>query len=315
MNYVIIAMDYLKCNFQRLKTEWEQNNKIIWQIPVKPVQKGGEWVVNSDRELVKMLHNGDIIYFYVCKIPTSSGAPLSRILLRGVVEDEPFVAKFSDVYGDEETQDDTRVTAFSIGKLTTLTEAELSNDLFLSYDELYKKYGYSIVPQGVRWPNRYNHTLSDELIEMLENSFKSNLLKNDFTALIKHFNQKCYFCGKLGTVNDHKTFKRRNGTDYFEIHHFIQQNKEKKLEKLKDIIEDPVNKICLCSNCHNTIHYGRVEDVNEMLEILCKDPEINEMLQKRGFTSIIGENIDPLKWIKDVYRSDEIINEEGCDSV
>ncbi len=315
MNYIIMPMDYLRCDFLRLKTEWEQNNKIMWQIPVTPVQRGGKWVVDPKSDLVKMLHYGDVIYFYVCKIPTGSGASLSRILLRGVVEDEPFVAKYSDVYGVEEKQEDRRVIAFSIGKLTTLTQAELNNNLFLCYDELSKKYGNSVVPRGVHWPSKGKNKLSDELIALLENSFKANLLKNDFTALIKHFNQRCYFCGKLGTANDHKTFKRRNGTDYFEIHHFIQQNKEKKLEQLKDIIDDPVNKICLCSNCHNKIHYGRVEDVNKMLDILCEDSEISGMLQKKGFSSIIGEDIDPLKWIKNVYKTNKKINENGCDSV
>ena len=153
----------------------------------------------------------------------------------------------------------------------------------------------------------------NKLIDLLENTFKKNSYKDDFKALINHFNQECFFCGKLGTKSDHKTFKRKNGTDYYEYHHFIQQHKGKKLLELKNIIDAPENKICLCSNCHNKIHYGKIDEVNNMIDLIWNDEKIQNMLDMYQFSSIIGE--DTLSWIKDVYISNSEFSKKNNDNV
>lgn len=310
-------MDYCRCNFEQFKMEWEQNKKIMWEIPVAPQERkrGEKWRINPRSKLVNMIHNGDVIFFYVCNIPTSSGDSISRILLRGIVEDEPFVASYGDVYWNAEKENEKMVTAFTVGKLTTLTKEDLENNFFLNYNELSRKYGDKFRPQGKKWPNTNDKNLSEEMKELLESSFKKNSYKNDFMALIRHFNQKCYFCGKIGITNDHKTFKRRNGTDYFEYHHFIQQHKGEAIAGLETIIDDPLNKICLCSNCHNKIHYGRIEEINKMLQILYEDKKVQEMLSNKNFQSIIGENENPMDWIKLVYKLNVGMQRKDCDIV
>lgn len=302
-NYILIAMNYMECNFEHLRKEWEQNKKIHWEVPVKPKQKKNIQLLPQKSILVNYLHKGDIVYFYVSNIPTNSGGTKARILLRGIIEDAPYIAPYNEVYLHEVKTPEKEIIAFSIGKLTTLSKEQLQKDTFFSYEELAKKFGDRFYPQGRRWPNKNRRNLSIELIDLLENNFKRNLNQNDFLTLIEHFNQKCYFNGRLGTAYDHKTFKRRNGTDYYEYHHFIQQYKSQKEDELNAIIRHPSNIICLCSNCHNKIHYGQKSEVNQMINILWNDKKIQEMLKTHKFHSIIGENKDPLEWIELLYNS------------
>lgn len=304
-NYILIAMNYMECNFEKLREEWDKYKKIHWGIPVKPAVKGDKLTLPKNSDLIGYLHKEDIVYFYVSGIPTNSGGTKSRILLRGVIEDAPYVAPYNEVYLHEDNINKKDIIAFSIGQLTTLAKEQLKDDSYLSYEILSKNFGDKFYPQGKRWPNKHRGNLSTELIDLLETSFKKNLNKNDFLTLITHFNQKCYFCGKIGTANDHKTFKRRNGTDYYEYHHFIQQCKGNKLYDLNGIIQNPSNIICLCSNCHNKIHYGKIQEVNQMLNVLWNDDEIQMMLKNYDFQSIIGENTDPFEWIKSVYNSNK----------
>lgn len=313
-NYWLIPMDFEKCNFEQMEIEWNKNKKIMWEVPGTPQfkKKTNNWVINKKAKMPRLLKNGDIVYFYVKSIPSNSGDKKSRILLRGVIEDEPYPIEFNKVYWNSD--ESKMIIGFSIGNITTLPKDKLENDLFLSYDELKLSDREFLCPRGMtNWPNTCRGNLSKNLIDLLENTFKKNSYKDDFKALINHFNQECFFCGKLGTKSDHKTFKRKNGTDYYEYHHFIQQHKGKKLLELKNIIDAPENKICLCSNCHNKIHYGKIDEVNNMIDLIWNDEKIQNMLDMYQFSSIIGE--DTLSWIKDVYISNSEFSKKNNDNV
>lgn len=104
------------------------------------------------------------------------------------------------------------------------------------------------------------------------------------------------------------TFKRGNGTDYFERHHFIKRNGPytvQQMPALQDIINDDDNIICLCSNCHNQLHYGETQEIQLMIEKLCEDRQIQDMLEKHNFMKCIGvsNEQDAVQWIKEVYLS------------
>lgn len=52
-----------------------------------------------------------------------------------------------------------------------------------------------------------------------------------------------FFEGKIGNKSDYKTFIRRKGLKYYEIHHFIQKNQKntnKPLHNLKEGNSDAV---------------------------------------------------------------------------
>ena len=143
--------------------------------------------------------------------------------------------------------------------------------------------------------------------------FKTQVDIRDFQVLIDHFNQSCYFSDKIGTKNDHKTFKRRNGTDYYEYHHFIQQHKGRKINELEALIDDSRNIICLCSNCHNKIHYGQVSEVSKMLELLWKDETVQTLLEDYNFAWFIDK--EPLDWINETYGANYVYEKRHNDNL
>ena len=79
----------------------------------------------------------------------------------------------------------------------------------------------------------------------------------------------------------------------------------KQSPELQDIIDSSTNGLFLCSNCHNKIHYGTIEEVNEMLEKVLEDSKINEMLESFEFQKIIGENKNIFEWFQEAYNIEE----------
>lgn len=287
-NYFLIPMDFLEFNFEKLRVEYQKYNKIMWCPP--------------STQKIKV---GDVIYFYVCHIPSNSSKDKSRIMLRGIVKEGPHKTKHDEIYF--ESQDSNKmILGIAIGELTTLNKEELENDFCYSKEILTSKYNQNH-PQGKYWPSTYRNDFNINLIENLEKSFKKTDVRQNLENLINHFNKKCFFSEKIGTKSEHRTFKRRNGTDYYENHHFIQQHAKSTTEDLREIINADANLICLCSNCHNKLHYGEPNEISKMIDILWQDKEIQNMLKQKKFLSKIGvknEN-EALKWIKEVYRSNE----------
>lgn len=115
--------------------------------------------------------------------------------MRGKVIDEPHAVQYKDVYW--RSQKTHMIIGFSIGNLTTLKKEQLNDDQCLSLANLKEKDRNFIYPQGRRWPNQEDGNLSTEIIDRLESSFKKDGNENDFKCLIRHFNQECFFCGKL----------------------------------------------------------------------------------------------------------------------
>lgn len=61
---------------------------------------------------------------------------------------------------------------------------------------------------------------------------------------------------------NHQTFLRKNGTPYTEPHHLIPISKYKDFPYSLDVQS---NIVSLCSNCHNLLHYGRMEEKQVIL--------------------------------------------------
>lgn len=73
--------------------------------------------------------------------------------------------------------------------------------------------------------------------------------------------------GHVCEVNpDHPSFTKRNTQHlYMEPHHFIPMAATDRFDVSLDREQ---NICCLCSNCHNQIHYGAPEDVRRLLDTL-----------------------------------------------
>ncbi len=304
-NYWLIPMDFSTCNYEQLQKEWKETNKIMWQVPGTPKKKDDTWKKPRSTSMVNSLKKGDVIYFYVTNLPSNSkNNILSRVMLRGQIKDEPHPIEKNKVYFD--SNETNLIYGFSIESLTTLPKEQLENNSFLSLAHLNTIDRNFTYPQGRRWPDKnIKKSLSENIVNRLEGCFKSTMRKYDFESLINHFNKKCFFCGKYGTKNDHKTFIGRNGLDYFEYHHFIPQAKAKDFPKLQEIIDNSTNGLFLCSNCHNKMHYGAVTEVRDMLEIVLKDTQIQKMLTDFNFQKNIGEENDVFEWFQEAYKIKE----------
>lgn len=312
-NYWVIPMDYETYDFGKMQAEYLKHNKeILWETPGTPEfdKNTNIWKKPKDLFYANHIERDDTIYFYVYNIESQSGNKKARILLKGVVTKEPSPMEKGIIYG---TNDSSLTIGFSIGQIRTLTKRELENDFCYSRELLDARY-QQIWPQGRRWPNTHSGNLSQSLIEALDNSFKQSGVERDFVTLIQHFNRKCFFCDKLGRPSDHKTFKRRGrGTDYFEGHHFIPEHTKRQIPALTSIVDDEDNYVWLCSNCHNQLHYGRIEDASKMIDLLWNDQRIRSMLRRKNLAQIllnaglISEDTEEqaLAWLKTVYKSSD----------
>lgn len=85
--------------------------------------------------------------------------------------------------------------------------------------------------------------------------------------------------------NEHWSFKKRNGLVYMESHHLIPMAYQ---DKFKVSLDREQNIICLCSTCHNRMHYG--QDADELLEKLYN--ERKELLKEIGIEITLNELLE-----------------------
>lgn len=91
---------------------------------------------------------------------------------------------------------------------------------------------------------------------------------------------------KCEVDQNHPTFiSRTTNKQYLETHHLIPRNAQR---LFKYSLDNPKNVVCLCSNCHNLLHYGKLEDVSKILKRLY-DKKCHELIQA-GLT-LSGSNI------------------------
>ncbi len=308
MNHWIIPMDYETYDFKDMQEEWEKNKAIKWRVSRMERKKGDKPLKVSDSEVAKQLKKDDVIFFYITHLPSGSQRSLSRIMLRGVIEKEPYLSTKGEVYHDLKG-DTTSVIAFDIGQLTTLPKKKLEDNTYLDLKWLRNEQEGFQHPQGTNWlDEKHKANLDTALAEKLNECFgfnKDKITKTDFKELIDHFNRKCFF-SKSSNKSDHKTFVARNGLDYLEYHHFIPQSTSKTCKELGDIIQSPANGLFLCSNCHNKIHYGRKEDVRKMIDEILEFESTKKMLKNPICEEFIKKDEknkgDWKKWFYEVYK-------------
>lgn len=198
-NYWMIPMDFVKYPFKKMKKEWNENGKILWQAAGTPAycKKTGEYEVKEGQ--AKRLKSGDVIYFYIIKLPIGK----SRVLLRGEVIDKAFPISKSKVYSNN-SDDEKMINGFSIGKLTTLEKKNLTDHSYFTIEDFIEKMGIiekieeikkiksKITPRGKNWPNSVKGNLYPEVIKLLEASFKSSGWEKDIDQLISFFEKESF---------------------------------------------------------------------------------------------------------------------------
>lgn len=171
-DYFMIPMNFEKYNFKNLEQEYEKRGVIWWQIP------GISESENS--KIADKIKVGDIIYFYVCNLPSQDGQDKALVLLRGVVVKKPGKVKYKEVYRYEDDANEEMIIGFPIGKIETLGGSCYDKDF------LEKKYEQRY-PQGKRWPNTHDQNLKKALVDDLEKSFEKSGANTDLQLLIQRF--------------------------------------------------------------------------------------------------------------------------------
>lgn len=121
-----------------------------------------------------------------------------------------------------------------------------------------------------------------ERMDELEQIFQPSRNIKEKKRALENAGGKCALChlmkGKYGY--ECITFERRSNVfgetnkNYLEVHHLIPVFISSKKPKLLfddfsfDEIDVAENMVCLCSNCHNKIHYGKFDEIEIMLEAL-----------------------------------------------
>ncbi len=164
----------------------------------------------------------------------------------------------------------------------------------------YKKIKKVLLDENVK-ENFEKYLKEDRERELRSNSeyYENNRSHDIKKAALKAAQDKCFFENRFGCMENY--FFRKNiivdeNRNYLEVHHILpiamEKIKEYGLNNL-DIVE---NMVCLCGNCHNRLHYGSDEVVEEMLEILYK-----EKIKKSG-TNILDIGLENLKEIYIGYK-------------
>ena len=265
--YHLFSANFETYNFESLlkETENTQNKGFLWNYPP-----------NIKVEI------GDIVYIYYFNLPDR----INRILLKCKVidafkkgENEECFYYDTEYYNTEEKRNtlnenqNSKKPAMLLSFETALC-VEKGNKKF-SEKNLRENYGINNF-QGKQYikedllqekiENGKQEYYQKKLIHDLEKETKNKTIKLE--ELIKSMN-KISQCALQRSPKfkheNHTTFVKENGLNYYEQHHLIQQFNGRKNTELKSIIDNDINLINLCPNCHRRIHNGKKEDREKMV--------------------------------------------------
>ncbi len=264
---------------------------------------------NSYKRNVK-IKKGDIVYAYYTNLPDN----INRILLEFEVIDayEKGVNEECFYYeNDKEKEemiknpnkrkpgvrlklkDGKGVLSYKVDKLE-------EDKVKFSEKNLRKKYGFNNF-QGKQYINKKH----EDLIHDLEKETKRYTLK-DLTDYMNRISQCALQNSQKFKHENHTTFVKENGLNYYEQHHLIQQFKGRENKELKNIIDNKANLINLCPNCHRRIHNGKIEDrKNMVIELYDKIKQKNEDFDSRLSQILKIKNDDKtiINWILEQYKA------------
>ncbi len=271
VSYHLIPYDFETYNFEEFrKEEKECNGEVRWQY-------------GSRKHKFEI---GDICYFYCFNLPDMT----RRILLRGEIS-------------EEDCRDDEGNNCFKISKIRAIRLSDPNKEgediVKYSLERLKDDYGIGTVQGKQRLDAEGRHK---KLIESLE----SDIGEENLNQIKKYYDgmTKCAFDGH--DHGKHKTFTKPNGFEYFETHHFVQQNicKKSNDQKLIDAVNDERNLIYLCPTCHRKIHLGRDEEKKKMIDFLYKDKEKYYQKVFSDYAKNDGEK-DVINWLYSMYKVKE----------
>ena len=278
--YFIFPANYQNYDFDKLFRECTDNNGcVLWQMNKKDPRN---------------IEVGDICYIYYSNLPDGTG----RIMLRGVIAKK-------NVLDEDGTE------CYAIKELESINWDNSGKIRFTR--EVLSEYGVKMnLNKRQLKDDRFaeGKTIGDKALrERLEDCFDKGVGRLKLKELEEALTRKLRCSFDNGKDNpaeskNHTTFKTRNGLNYFEIHHLIQQHICNDNKDLLKAVYDEKNLIYLCPTCHRKIHYGRRETVRRMLSTLYNkrskfyDKNFIQYAKSQGFATVI-------EWIYAMYNVSE----------
>ncbi len=272
VNYHLIPYNFEEYNFEAFREEEKVcKGEVRWQYGTR----------------IHKLNKGDICFFYCTRLPDMT----NRILLRAVVS-------------ETECTDDKGNTCFKIRNISAirLKEAESSKDDDIKYGFKNLKFIYKVGTvrgkQKLDVDGKHSKLIAD--LESEPRGENLNQVKKYYEGMTK-----CVFERHDHNPKIHRSFVKPNGFTYFETHHVIQQNMFKNNQIPQEVIENSSNKVYLCPTCHRKIHYGKKEDVREMLESLYHRTKETKRFFERCFTEYATDDkaANALNWLFNIYNA------------
>lgn len=282
-NHLLIA-NFEMFNFEKLKDENENQeyDGILWKNGSYDKKNG---IIKRDLEIQK----DDIVYIYYTKLPDK----IDRILIKCTVietfESNPecFYYENNEEKNKIKNGDKPKIPAIKL-KYETAINVQRNKETFAK-EKLYSEYGLNNLQgkqhlkEDLEQKNEKNKKIDKYQYKLITdlNDAEPKPEKSYTLEKLKDYMNKISKCELEKSVR-HTTFVKENGLNYYEAHHLIEQCNGKKEKFPKEIIDNKINIINLCPNCHKKIHNGKKEDREAMVEELYKrhEKEYNELLDK-----------------------------------
>ncbi len=290
-------------NFEKLKEENDNDE-----------YAGFLWKNSGNLKVEK----GDIAYIYYTNLPDR----MNRILLKCEVIDaykkneneNCFYYEYDEEKNPNDNDSNEKIPGILL-KLKTAMCVKDGREKF-SEDKLREEYGINNF-QGKQHLkedflqekiiNGKQDYYQKKLIDDLENETKKHKMIS-LESLINHMNtiSRCSLqTSPKFKHENHTTFVKENGLNYYEQHHLIQQFNGRNNEEFpKDVINNEMNLINLCPNCHRRIHNGKKEDREKMVaelyyKIRSEHEDFDSLLSK---IPEIRDGENALDWILKQYK-------------
>jgi len=239
---IVLIANYYEYDFKKMLEELEDKtyDGICWKCDLEKVKEGMP------------------VYIYYSSMPDGiNRICLASEILKTDVEPELIRKSFNL---DENSQVEKYIL---ISKPKAIVPEQIDQ---FSFENL-KKYNINNL-QGKRYLYKQSHK---QLLKLLAENTKNIGSKRIITELFGLSCEFAYDKNEIFHSTKHTTFKRENGLEYYESHHFIHRAQHAINNKpMSEFIESKDNIVILCPLCHNRIHYGSIKDklymVNKIYE-------------------------------------------------
>lgn len=272
----LIPMNINEYNINQLLDE-EKNNKgeVLWQ-------NGGKNGNNAQK-----FYENDIVYIYCKNLPDGSNRILFRAIVNSCDDDNTYSFDKKEKIKGFFIKN---IESICINNIKTFSRDTLKNDYDLNINQTkqilasFEDYNDYKKNPDIICKDRYGSTSKKDvdkykkhlqLILELETLYRGDKCEKSLKNAQKYFNHMvlCECCEllKLGDRTAKKrTFIKKNGLVYYEIHHLLMQNLTRKNDEWLDEnqwfkkedskwLDSEFNRVNLCPVCHREFHYGNFE--------------------------------------------------------